>query len=234
MDLTIPRGQVVALVGENGSGKTTLAKLVAGLYLPSAGRLWWNGTEIRAADRAAVFDQVSVLTQDFPQWPMTARANVHIGRSDRDCEQHRVEKAAADAGVAGTVAALPHGWDSLVMKGFERGTELSGGQWQRLGSARARYRSAPLLILDEPTSALDPRAEIEAFRALRDLADQGTTVLLITHRLAATATADLIYVLDHGHLVERGTHTHLMTLPNGCHRTLYEAQAAQYAPVPGT
>ncbi|MER6566698.1 ABC transporter ATP-binding protein [Streptomyces sp. NPDC001093] len=233
VDLTIPRGQVVALVGENGSGKTTLARLVAGLYLPSGGRLWWNGTEIRDADRAAVFDQVAVLTQDFPQWPMTARANVHIGRSDRNCAQHRVEKAAADADVAGTVAALPYGWDSLVIKGFERGTELSGGQWQRLGSARARYRSAPLLIVDEPTSALDPKAEIEAFRALRDLADQGTTVLLITHRLAATATADLIYVLDHGHLIEHGTHSHLMTLPNGHYRTLYEAQAAQYAPVPG-
>ncbi|WP_228395835.1 ABC transporter ATP-binding protein [Streptomyces sp. RB17] len=233
VDLTIPRGQVVALVGENGSGKTTLAKLVAGLHLPSAGRLWWNGTEIRDADRAAVFDQVAVLTQDFPQWPMTARANVHIGRSDRNCEQHRIERAAADADVAETVAALPYGWDSLVIKGFERGTELSGGQWQRLGSARARYRSAPLLIVDEPTSALDPRAEIEAFRALRDLADQGTTVLLITHRLAATATADLIYVLDRGRIVEHGTHAHLMTLPNGHYRTLYETQAAQYAPVSG-
>ncbi|MGW1376083.1 ABC transporter ATP-binding protein [Streptomyces sp. NPDC002446] len=232
VDLTIPRGQVVALVGENGSGKSTLAKLVAGLYLPTGGRLWWNGTEIREADREAVFDQVAVLTQDFPQWPMTARANVHIGRGDQPLDQHRIEQAAADADVADTVASLPHGWDSVVIKGFERGAQLSGGQWQRLGTARARYRDAPLLIVDEPTSALDPKAEIEAFRALRSLADQGTTVLLITHRLAATATADLIYVLDHGRLIERGTHTQLMALTDGHYRSLYETQAAQYTPSP--
>ncbi|MFI9081198.1 ATP-binding cassette domain-containing protein [Streptomyces sioyaensis] len=230
VDLSLPRVQVVALVGENGSGKSTLAKLVAGRYLPTGGRLWWNGTEIREADREAVFDQVAVLTQDFPQWPMTARANVHIGRGDQRIDQQRIARAAADADIADTIGSLPHGWDSLVIKGFERGAQLSGGQWQRLGTARARYRDAPLLIVDEPTSALDPKAEIEAFRALRSLADQGTTVLLITHRLAATA--DLIYVLDHGHLIEHGTRTQLMALTDGHYRSLYETQAAQYAPSP--
>ncbi|MEU9116839.1 ABC transporter ATP-binding protein [Streptomyces sp. NPDC048483] len=232
VDLTIPRGAVVALVGENGSGKSTLAKLIAGLYLPTAGRLLWNGADIRDADREAVFDQVALLGQDFPHWPMTARANVHIGRSDQPLDQCRIDRAAADADIADVIASLPHGWDSLVMKGFERGTQLSGGQWQRLGSARARYRAAPLLIVDEPTSALDPKAEIEAFQALRTLADQGTTVLLITHRLAATATADLIYVLEHGRLTEHGTHQQLMALDDGHYRSLYATQAAQYTGSP--
>ncbi|MEU4204148.1 ABC transporter ATP-binding protein [Streptomyces sp. NPDC045470] len=229
VDLTIPHGTVVALVGANGSGKSTLAKLVAGLYLPSDGRLLWNGTDTRDADRAAVFGQVALLAQDFPHWPMTARANIHIGRSDQRLEQWRVERAADGADATDVVTSLPHGWDSLVVKGFERGTQLSGGQWQRIGTARAHYREAPLLVVDEPTSALDPRAEVEAFQALRALTDDGTTVLLITHRLAATATADLIYVLDEGRLIEQGTHAQLMDLDGGHYRSLYEIQAAQYA-----
>lgn len=229
ISLRIPRGKVVALVGENGSGKTTLSKLVAGLYLPTSGRLTWNGVDLREADRDAVFDQVAVLAQDFPRWPMTARANVHIGRSDQPLEQERVARAAADAGAADLVDALPHGWETLVVKGFERGSDLSGGQWQRLGSARAHYRRAPLLIVDEPTAALDPKAEIDTFRALRSLGDDGTTVLLITHRLAATATADLIYVLDRGRLVAQGTHDELMSTEGGLYRSMYEMQAAQYA-----
>ncbi|NEA53555.1 ABC transporter ATP-binding protein [Streptomyces sp. SID13666] len=228
VSLTIPKGKVVALVGENGSGKTTLSKLVAGLYLPSSGALTWNGIDIRDADRDQVFDQVAVLAQDFPRWPMTARTNIHIGRSDQPLNQDLIDQACGEADAMEMISTLPHGWDSLVVQGFERGTQISGGQWQRLGSARARYRRAPLLIVDEPTSALDPKAEVEAFQALRSLTDDGTTVLLITHRLAATATADLIYVLDHGWLIEQGTHADLMALPGGRYRALYEIQAAQY------
>ncbi|MBT2383986.1 ABC transporter ATP-binding protein [Streptomyces sp. ISL-11] len=228
VSLAIPPGKVVALVGENGSGKTTLSKLVAGLYLPTSGRLSWNGVDIKEADRDQLFDRVAVLSQDFPRWPMTARANVHIGRPGQPMDQGRIDRAAAEADATEVVESLPHQWDSLVIKGFERGTQISGGQWQRLGSARARYRRAPLLIVDEPTSALDPKAEIEAFQSLRTLTDDGTTVLLITHRLAATATADLIYVLDRGRLVGKGTHEELMAVEGGLYRSMYELQAAQY------
>ncbi|MFJ5678088.1 ABC transporter ATP-binding protein [Streptomyces sp. NPDC093097] len=229
VSLTIPSGKVVALVGENGSGKTTLSKVLAGLYLPTEGEVFVNGVEVREADRDAVFDKVALLCQDFPRWPMTARANIHIGRPDTDLVQDRIERAAREADALSVVESLPDGWDSIIVSGFERSTQLSGGQWQRIGSARARYRQAPLVIVDEPTSALDPRAEIEAFQALRSLADDGTTVVLITHRLAATASADLIYVLDHGRVVERGSHADLMVLDGGHYRTLYELQAAQYA-----
>ncbi|MGW7004186.1 ABC transporter ATP-binding protein [Streptomyces sp. NPDC054933] len=230
VSLTIPAGKVVALVGENGSGKTTLSKLLAGLYLPSDGEVRFNGVEVRKADRDAVFDKVALLCQDFPRWSMTARANIHIGRPEQELDQARIEQAALDADALGVVDCLPDKWDSIVVSGFERSTQLSGGQWQRLGSARARYRRAPLMIVDEPTSALDPKAEIEAFQALRSMADEGTTVLLITHRLAATATADLIYVLHNGRVIERGSHPELMALADGHYRTLYEMQAAQYAP----
>ncbi|KNB54301.1 ABC transporter [Streptomyces caatingaensis] len=236
VSLEIPRGKVVALVGENGSGKTTLAGLVAGLYLPTDGTLAFGGVDVREADRQQVFDQIAVLSQEIAHWPMTVRANIHIGRSTvprRDI-QRRAERAAAEADVLGVIEDLPHGWDSIAVKGFERGVKLSGGQWQKLATARALYRDAPLLIVDEPTAALDPKKEIETFAALRELTDDGTTVLMITHRLAATATADLIHVLRDGHLIESGTHTELMSVEGGHYRELYELQAAQYGNGSGT
>lgn len=228
VSLRIPAGKVVALVGENGSGKTTLSKLVAGLLLPSEGTLTWGGVDVRDADRDQIFDRVAVLGQDFPRWAMTARANVFIGRPDQPLDQARVEHAVARADAADLVDSLPHGWDTLIVKGYQRGSQISGGQWQKIGNARTRYRGAPFVIVDEPTSALDPEAEIAAFAALRSMTDDGTTVLLITHRLAATATADLIYVLEDGRLIEQGDHEGLMALDAGRYRAMYTAQAAQY------
>ncbi|GHF72778.1 multidrug ABC transporter permease [Streptomyces mashuensis] len=230
VSLTIPRGKVVALVGENGSGKSTLAGIVAGLYLPTAGKVSHNGVEIRQADRESVFDRVALLPQDVGCWPMTVRANIHIGDGSGPVRQEKVEAAAERAGIRPVLEGLPHGWDSIAVKGFERGVRLSGGQWQRVGVARAVYRERELLVVDEPTAALDAKAEIDMFESLRSFTDDGvTTVLLITHRLAATATADLIYVLQQGHLVEAGSHAELMTVEGGHYRELYELQAAQYA-----
>ncbi|WP_424641409.1 ABC transporter ATP-binding protein [Embleya sp. AB8] len=228
VSLSIPAGKVVALVGENGSGKTTLSKLVAGLLLPSEGTLSWGGVDVREADRDDIFDRVAVLGQDFPRWGMTARANVFIGRPDRPIDQARVAESVARADATELVDSLPYGWDTLIVKGYQRGSQISGGQWQKIGTARTRYRAAPFVIVDEPTSALDPEAEIAAFAALRSMTEDGTTVLLITHRLAATATADLIYVLADGRLIEEGDHEELMAVDGGRYRAMYTAQAAQY------
>ncbi|MFB6875259.1 hypothetical protein [Streptomyces sp. NPDC056323] len=140
----------------------------------------------------------------------------------------RVEEAARAADVLDLVENLPHGWDSIVFKGYERGVQLSGGRWQKLGTARTLYRSAPFLLVDEPTSALDPHTEIAAFQRLWSLAEDGHAVVLVTHRLAATAKADHIYVLDHGVVAEQGTHGELMNTSGGPYRQMYEAQAAQY------
>lgn len=236
VSLTVPRGAVVALVGANGSGKTTLAKILAGLLLPTAGDVWWEGeqcsVEMREADRSQVFNHVALLGQDFPRWQMSARTNVTIGEGRSPADHARVETAARDADVNGLIAELPHGWNSIVNKGYERGTQLSGGQWQKLVNARVRYRNAPFVLVDEPTSALDPHAEIDTFDRLRRMTDDGTGVVLITHRLAATANADHIYVFDHGHLTEHGKHTELMHNPEGLYRSMYQAQAAQYGHVP--
>ncbi|MFC5720762.1 ABC transporter ATP-binding protein [Streptomyces gamaensis] len=229
VSVTVPRGKVVALVGENGSGKTTLAALVAGLYLPTAGKVAYNGVDIREADREDVFDRVALLSQSVQAWPMTVKANIHIGDGGRPMVQRDIEAAADRADIRAVVEELPHGWDSIALKGFERGVKLSGGQWQRVGVARAVYRRRDLVIVDEPTAALDPRAEIEMFESLRSLtADGVTTVLLITHRLAATASADVIYVLDRGRVVEQGAHHELMAVADGHYRELYELQASQY------
>ncbi|MCX5409696.1 ABC transporter ATP-binding protein/permease [Streptomyces sp. NBC_00335] len=232
VSVEIRRGAVTALVGANGSGKTTLTKVIAGLLLPGDGSVWWEGdsgerVELREADRGQVFGAVGVLAQDFPRWEMTAAANVAIGAGDRPRDMGAVRGAARDAGVLDLIESLPNSWDSIVFKGYERGVQLSGGGWQKLGTARTLYRGAPFLLVDEPTSALDPHAEIAAFKGLWSLAEKGHAVVLVTHRLAATMNADHIYVLAGGRVVEEGTHAELMA-QEGTYRGMFTAQAAQY------
>ncbi|MGW1788234.1 ABC transporter ATP-binding protein [Streptomyces tubercidicus] len=233
VSLSVHRGKVTALVGANGSGKTTLTKILAGLLLPAEGSVWWEGepgerVELRDADRTQVFAAVGLLAQDFPHWEMTAATNIAIGVGDRPRDMDRVKEAAQAADVHALIEGLPHGYGSIVFKGYERGVQLSGGQWQKLGTARSRYRNAPFFLVDEPTSALDPHAEIAAFEGLWSLAGQGHAVVLVTHRLAATAKADHIYVLDRGQVVEEGTHDQLMGVNDGLYRGMFAAQAAQY------
>ncbi|GLW74694.1 multidrug ABC transporter permease [Kitasatospora phosalacinea] len=237
--LTIPRSQVIALVGDNGSGKTTLSKVLTGLYPPSSGRMLWDGVDTATADRDQLFSSVAVLEQGFQQWPFTLRANVLIGRPEHGGDpEERLKRAADYADLHPIVEAQDHGWNTLAARGFKGGVQLSGGQWQRIGMARAHHRATTtgpggrpthLVIADEPTSALDPKSEIAAFARVRELADQGLTVILITHRLAATADADRIYVLREGRLAEQGTHAELMADPNGGYRASYLLQARQYA-----
>ncbi|MFI9721822.1 ABC transporter ATP-binding protein [Streptomyces sp. NPDC052396] len=229
--LDFPVGKVVALVGENGSGKTTVAKLLAGLYQPDAGRILWDGVDARELDRAQLFARFAMVGQDFHRWPFTCRMNVAIGRPERPVDQRALEEAVRHAGAGAMVAGLPRGWDTLLSKGYRGGHQLSGGQWQRLGIARARYRDAGILIVDEPTSALDARAEQEVFEQIRELADGGRTVVLITHRLASVRYADLIHVLEKGELRESGSFEELLdTSPAGVFRELYEVQARQFRP----
>ncbi|WP_237297276.1 ABC transporter ATP-binding protein [Streptomyces sp. 3211] len=229
VSLTIRRGQVVALVGENGSGKTTIAKLVAGLYEPDDGTLTWDGTDVRELDREQVFSKIGLLTQDFPRWPFTAQANIAIGNPQLPVETHALTASAHYANIDQMIKNLPKKWDTLLARQFTGGVELSGGQWQRLGLARAHYRSAPILICDEPTSALDPKAEIEAFEKIRALTDQGHTIVLITHRLASVRHADTIYMLSNGQLIESGTHQQLLG-QEGRFAELFHLQANQYQP----
>ncbi|MCX5611468.1 ABC transporter ATP-binding protein/permease [Streptomyces sp. NBC_00047] len=238
VSLTIEAGTVVALVGENGSGKSTLVKLLAGLHLPDTGSLTWDGVDVREADREQVFDRISLLTQDFERWPVTARTNIAIGRPGTGPEDGSVDQAAdvvAAARYAGAdqvVEKLPHGYETLLARMFRGASELSGGQWQKFGLARTRFRDARVLVVDEPTSALDPEAEIAAFDSIRGLAGPQRAVVLVTHRMSGVRYADVIYVLHEGRLVEQGSHEELLAL-GGRYATMFRIQADQYGDKPG-
>ncbi|WP_394346814.1 ABC transporter ATP-binding protein [Streptomyces dangxiongensis] len=225
--LTLPLGRIIALVGENGSGKTTLVKLLAGLYTPDRGRILWDGVDAACADRRLLAERVAMVAQDFKRWPFTARVNVAVGRSSAAITEERLAASVAEAGAADVVADLPRGLDTLLARNFSGGHELSGGQWQRLGIARAAYRRGSILIVDEPTAALDARAELEVFEKIRALAGSGQTVVLITHRLASVRHADLVHVLEHGRLVESGTPEQLLAR-GGVYAELYTLQAEQF------
>ncbi|MGS2618745.1 ABC transporter ATP-binding protein [Micromonospora sp. LZ34] len=227
VSLTVRRGQVIALVGENGSGKTTLAKLIAGLYRPTAGAIRWDGVDTTDLDPYAVGGQVAVMSQDWWRFPFTAGQNIRIGRHDRppDRPGPSVREAARSAAADEMIDNLPYGYDTLLDREFKNGHDLSGGQWQRLVAARGLYRDAALLICDEPSAALDARAEHALFRHLRRHPDRA--VILITHRLANVRHADQIFVLDQGRLVQQGTHDELMAA-GGLYRELFELQASGY------
>ncbi len=229
--LSLPLGRIVALVGENGSGKTTLVKLLAGLYTPERGRILWDDVDAATVDRHRLAERIAMVAQDFKRWPFTARVNVALGRSSVPVCEDRLGAAVADAGAETVVADLPRGLDTLLARNFSGGHELSGGQWQRLGIARAAYRRGRILIVDEPTAALDARAELEVFERIRALADSGQTVVLITHRLASVRHADLVHVLDQGRLVESGTPEELLAT-GGVYAELYALQAEQFASSP--
>ncbi|MFI8068489.1 ABC transporter ATP-binding protein [Streptomyces sp. NPDC086033] len=225
--LTLPLGKIVALVGENGSGKTTLVKLLAGLYAPDRGRILWDDLDAADADRQLLAERVAMVAQDFKRWPFTARVNVAVGRSSVPLTEERVSGAVAEAGAGEVLADLPRGLDTLLARNFSGGHELSGGQWQRLGIARAAYRRGRILIVDEPTAALDARAELEVFEKIRALSGTGQTVVLITHRLASVRHADLVHVLEQGRLVESGTPDELLA-SGGVYAELYSLQAEQF------
>ncbi|WP_237537387.1 ABC transporter ATP-binding protein [Streptomyces sp. SID2999] len=232
VSLSLPMGRIIALVGENGSGKTTLVKLLAGLYAPDRGRVLWDGVDAARADRRLLAERVAMVAQDFKRWPFTARVNVAVGRSSVPMTAERLAAAVAEAGAEEVVAGLPRGLDTLLARNFTGGHELSGGQWQRLGIARAAYRRGGILIVDEPTAALDARAELAVFEKIRALAGSGQTVVLITHRLASVRHADLVHVLERGRLVESGSPEELLAR-GGVYAELYALQAGQFtAPVP--
>jgi ATP-binding cassette subfamily B protein/ATP-binding cassette subfamily C protein len=226
--VAIGKGEVVALVGENGSGKTTLAKIIAGLYQPETGTVYWDRTPAADMDPQQLRERIAVIAQDHANWPFTVRHNIMMGRpADPGLLADAV--AAADAGPV--IEGLPLGYDTLLDRQFKEGAELSGGQWQRIAVARGFYRTAPLLIMDEPTAALDARAEHALFSSVRKHAE-GRSIVIITHRLASARHADRIYVLHQGRVIEQGKHADLLAL-GGQYAELYTLQAAQYEDLPG-
>ncbi|MFD7227535.1 ABC transporter ATP-binding protein [Streptomyces sp. NPDC059881] len=240
VSLTIPMGSVTAVVGENGSGKSTLIKVLAGLLLHKSGTVHWAGVDMAGLDRAQLFDRVALLTQDFERWPMTAAMNIRIGRPYRVASEEQLEEELEEsvryAGASSVVGRLPHGLATLLARMFRGASEISGGEWQKIGLARTHFRTHhcradSILIVDEPTSALDPEAEIAAFERIRRLAGPRRAIVLVTHRMSGVRHADTIHVLHEGRLVEHGSHDELIAA-GGRYASMFRTQAAQYAAEP--
>ncbi|GAB2921952.1 ABC transporter ATP-binding protein [Micromonospora polyrhachis] len=234
VDLTIPAGEAIGLVGLNGAGKSTLVKLLCRFYDPDRGRITWDGVDLRELRVETLRQRMGAVFQDFMCYDLTAAENVGIGRLPHTAEQ--VEEAAARAEIHDRLRALPHGYDTLLSRTFadqdgEPGVTLSGGQWQRVALARSLMRAdADLLILDEPSSGLDADAETRVHASLARIR-QGRTGLLVSHRLGTLRDAQRIVVLDAGRVVESGAHDELMTA-DGEYARLFRLQADGYQLAP--
>jgi ATP-binding cassette subfamily B protein len=227
IDLVIPPGQSLALVGDNGSGKTTLVKLLAGLYPPDQGRIRYQGRDLRDWDPRALRDRIGVIFQDFMRYQLTVGENIGVGDVTALDDERRWAGAASRAEAEKFIASLSAGFRTQLGRWFNRGQELSGGQWQRIALARAFMREdAGILVLDEPTSSMDAETEMKVFESFRALT-RNKIVILISHRFSTVRQADRIVVLEHGKVLEQGNHEELMAL-KGRYARLFELQASAY------
>jgi ATP-binding cassette subfamily B protein len=237
MSCLLPAGLSVGLVGLNGAGKTTMIKLLCRLYEPERGCIRWDGIDIRLLDPASLRRRISAVFQDYMSYDLSAADNIGVGALEYLDDQDAISRAAALAGADTIVAALPHGYQTMLSRIFPaddggRNATLSGGQWQRIALARAFLRTdADVLILDEPSSGLDAQVEHALHQTLGTLRT-GRLSLLISHRLNALTSADLILMVENGQITERGTHRQLASA-GGSYAGLFALQAAGYEPVDG-
>ena len=225
--LHLTPGASLALVGENGSGKTTLIKLLTRLYAPTSGRILLDGQDLAEWDDSALRERIGVIFQDFARYQMLVGENVGAGDERFFEDEERWHTAAVKGRASEFIETLPAGYRTQLGKWFRDGRELSGGQWQKIALSRAFMRiRADILVLDEPTAAMDAQAESEVFEHFRQLSRERITIL-ISHRFSTVRMADQIAVLNHGRIIEHGSHEELMKL-NGRYAQLFTLQARGY------
>jgi ATP-binding cassette subfamily B protein len=230
VDLAIPAGRSLAIVGENGSGKTTLIKLLARLYDPTEGRVLVDGVDMRELDARAWQRRVAAVFQDFVMHALPAAENVGFGAVERLGDRAALVEAARRAGALEIVERLPKGWETVLSRRYTGGVELSGGEWQRIALARALFAAAAgagVLVLDEPTAHLDARAEAAFYESFLELT-RGCTAIVISHRFSTVRRADSIVVLERGLVVEQGSHEALVAM-GGRYAGMFRLQAARFA-----
>ena len=219
-------GEVISLVGHNGAGKTTLVKLLSRLYEPSEGRIMIGETPIDQIEVDSLRKQLSVIFQDFTKYRRSAKENIAMGDIEQDISLDKVQEAAQLTGADEVIKSLPSEYDSMLGRLFEKGQELSMGQWQKVALARAFYSDAKIIILDEPTSSMDALAEHLFFERLKEVA-KDKIIFLITHRLSSATLSDRIYYLEEGRILESGTHQELVS-KEGEYAALFNKQAQLY------
>jgi ATP-binding cassette subfamily B protein len=227
VSLKVPAGEKIALVGHNGAGKTTFIKLLTRLYEPTEGTILLDGKDLRQWEREALLARIGVVFQDYNEYQFDLKDNVALGSVPHMDDEARVDRAIDKGGAREVVLGLSRGKHTQLGRWFKDGTELSGGQWQKIALARAFMREeADILVLDEPTAALDAEAEHAVFERFKTLAN-GRTAILISHRFPTVRMADRILVLDGGRVVEEGTHGALIA-QRGRYAHMFELQANGY------
>lgn len=226
INLRIHPSERVALVGPNGAGKTTIVKLLSRLYDPVDGQILLDGVDLRNFDLSELRSGISVIFQDFMHYDLTVRENIGFGNLSALADDQLLKTAAAKGGASKLIDRFPSGFDQILGRRFKDGTDLSGGEWQKIALARAFVSDAQLVILDEPTASLDARAEDEFFRRFRR-ESAGRMAVLISHRLSTVRMANRIVVLEHGKIREEGTHEELLRL-GGHYAEVYNLQAAAF------
>lgn len=226
INLSIKKGEKLALVGVNGAGKTTLVKLICGLYTPTKGEIYINGKSSKLYNRDEYYNLFSVVFQDTHLLPISIERNI-ASKNYEDIDKNRMNSVIKMSGLKEKIDLLPHGKDTLLVKSvYKEAIELSGGEMQKLMLARALYKNAPIMILDEPTAALDPIAENEIYMKYNDLTNEKTSVF-ISHRLSSTRFCNRIIFMESGSIIEEGSHEDLMTI-EGKYKSMYDMQSHYY------
>lgn len=220
------KGEKLALVGENGAGKTTLIKLLLRLYDPTGGQIFMDGVPVQDYRKQDYQKMLGAIFQDFVKYYLTAKINIAVGNIDEEQNLDKIKNAAVQSLANDVIEGLPKGYEQGLGRRFRKGAELSGGQWQKIALARAYMSDAPIIILDEPTSALDARAESQVFQRFIALTEDRTSII-ISHRFSTVRMADRILVLQHGQILELGTHEELLAKPQ-LYAELFELQAEGY------